>query len=72
MRYSVRVGGRLTGIPLHDYIEIVERAPGDAPDETVLTVRVADAAALTGVVALLHDLGLTVTEMHALPDVSTS
>ncbi len=69
--YSIRVGGRLTGIPLHDYIEVVEQA-ADAPDETVLTCRVADAAALTGVVALLHDLGLTVTEMHALPDVPTS
>jgi hypothetical protein len=70
--YSVRVRGRLTGIPLHDYIEVVERGPGDHPDETVLTCRVVDAAALTGVVALLHDLGLTVTEMHALPDVATS
>jgi hypothetical protein len=70
--YSIRVGGRLTGIPLHDYIEVVERTPADDPDETVLTCRVADAAALTGVVALLHDLGLTVTEMHALPDVQTS
>jgi hypothetical protein len=66
--YSIRVRGRLRDIPLHDYVDLTVTEDGL---DTVLTCRVPDPAGLTGVVALLHDLGLTVKEMHSVPDVQT-
>ncbi|WP_425954033.1 hypothetical protein [Xylanimonas sp. McL0601] len=66
MLYQIRVRGQLTGARLHDFADVVVTEDGR---DTVLTCRVRDAAALTGVVALLNDLGLTVKEMHSVPDV---
>jgi hypothetical protein len=68
MRYAIRVRGRLSAVPLHDVDDVEVTEDGR---DTVLTCRVADGAALTGVVALFNDLGLLVKEMHAVPDVET-
>jgi hypothetical protein len=66
MLYAIRVRGRVTDASLHDFADVTITEDGR---DTVLTCRVADAAALTGVVALLNDIGLTVKEMHSVPDV---
>jgi len=69
--YHIRIDGSPQGVDLrdarlHDFADIVE-TPTDAG--TVLSCRVPDKAALTGLVALLHDLGLGITELHVVPDV---
>jgi len=68
--YHIRIDGSPRGVDLrdarlHDFADIVETPTGTG---TVLSCRVPDKAALTGLVALLHDLGLDITELHVVPE----
>jgi hypothetical protein len=68
MLYRIRVRGSVDPVALRDFIDVqVTEDQG----ETVLMCRVPDTAALSGVVVLLHDLGLRVNELRSIPDVQT-
>ncbi|TRW45498.1 hypothetical protein [Georgenia yuyongxinii] len=76
MIYEIRVDGRVDPSDLADYATVTARIQQAG---TVLTCAVADAAALTGMIAVLADLGLTVryvlevaAESPAPPSPSTS
>lgn len=69
MLYHIRVDGSPAGADLEallrDHADVVATT---TPQGTILSCRLADPAALTGVVALLHDLGLVLVEAHAVPE----
>lgn len=64
--YQIRVVGRVDAVMLYDFVDVTV-----SPDaaHTDLVCRVPDTAALSGVMVLLHDLGLRVSEMRSVPDV---
>ncbi|QHT58025.1 hypothetical protein GXP71_19350 [Cellulomonas sp. H30R-01] len=69
MLYHIRVDGSPGGADLEQLLrEHADVVATPTPDGTVLSCRLPDTAALTGVVALLHDLGLVLVEAHAVPD----
>ncbi|MEL7974827.1 hypothetical protein AAG589_03125 [Isoptericola sp. F-RaC21] len=61
MIYEIRVDGPVDPARLADYATVTARHQ-DAG--TVLTCAIADASALTGMIALIADLGLTVRDVH--------
>ena len=68
--YHIRIAGPAAIVDLHaaqlDGYDVVSAGVGT---ETVLSCRLPDAEALTGLVALLHDLDLPVTEMAMVPEI---
>lgn len=65
MLYHIRVGGRLpdeAALALPDVVVV------EGTGHQVLSCQVVDAAALTGVVAYLHDLGLRVLDLQVVED----
>ncbi|SDC23865.1 hypothetical protein SAMN05216410_1450 [Sanguibacter gelidistatuariae] len=66
MLYLIRVVGRVDAVMLYDFVDVTVTPDGNHTD---LVCRVPDTAALSGVVVLLHDLGLRVSEMRSVPDV---
>ena len=71
MLYHIRIAGGPEAVDRHDarlraFADIVTARIGQ---DTVLSCRLPDAAALTDLVALLHDLGLPVSEMAMVPDI---
>ncbi|MBO0900193.1 hypothetical protein J1G42_08640 [Cellulomonas sp. zg-ZUI222] len=66
MLYHIRVVSAAHDLAsLADFADVVA-AP--TPDGAALSCRLPDAAALTGLVALLTDLGLTIAEIYRVPD----
>lgn len=69
MLYHIRVDGAPGGADLEsllrEHADVVATATAEG---TVLSCRLPDSAALTGLVALLHDLGLVLVEAHAVPE----
>ncbi|MCC2336678.1 hypothetical protein [Cellulomonas wangsupingiae] len=66
MLYHIRVVA-----PVHDLSSLADYADVVATpteDGALLSCRVPDAAALAGLIALLTDLGVPITEMYALED----
>ncbi|ACQ79018.1 hypothetical protein Bcav_0757 [Beutenbergia cavernae DSM 12333] len=75
MLYEVQVRGAVDVGHLGEFADVTvadagagER--GQVAADTLLHCRVRDAAALTGVVALLHDLGVRIVAMRSVPDVT--
>ncbi|MCZ2262904.1 hypothetical protein [Isoptericola sp. QY 916] len=61
MIYEIRVDGRLDPARLADYAAVTARHQEAG---TVLTCAIVDASALTGMIALIADLGLIVRDVH--------
>jgi len=61
MIYEIRVDGRIDPSQLVDYATVTARHQEAA---TVLTCAIVDASALTGMIAVIADLGLTVRDVH--------
>jgi|GEM_PF-1004234 len=61
MIYEIRVDGRIDPSQLADYATVTawHQEAG-----TVLTCGIVDASALTGMIAVIADLGLTVRDVH--------
>ncbi|WP_426594284.1 hypothetical protein ACPPVS_01930 [Cellulomonas sp. McL0617] len=73
MLYHIRIAGPSAIVDLHaDRLGAYDVVSAGVGAETVLSCRLPDAEALTGLVALLHDLELPVTEMAMVPDVDGS
>jgi hypothetical protein len=68
MLYEITVDGTVDTVVLLDFVDATSRTDGAS---TVLRCRVQDSAGLSGVVVLLHDVGLRVREVRAVPDVET-
>ena len=65
MIYHIRVVGPERDLGrLGEYADIVAAPTGDG---AILSCDVPDASALTGVVALLGDLGVAIADLHAVP-----
>lgn len=68
--YHIRIAGPPAVVDLQaDRLGAYDVVVAGVGTQTVLSCRLADAAALTGLVALLHDLDLPVTEMTMVPDI---
>lgn len=67
MLYQIRVVGRVDAVLLYEFVDVTVDPDGGYTD---LVCRVPDTAALSGVVVLLHDIGLRVSEMRSVPDVT--
>ncbi|SKC72209.1 hypothetical protein [Krasilnikoviella flava] len=61
MIYEIRVDGRIDPSHLADYATVTAQPQKAA---TVLTCTIEDASALTGMIAVLADLGMTVRDVH--------
>jgi hypothetical protein len=61
MIYEIRVDGRIDPSQLLDYATVTAR---HEEASTVLTCAIVDASALTGMIAAIADLGLTVRDVH--------
>ena len=61
MIYEIRVDGRLDPARLADYAAVTAR---HQEASTVLACTIVDASALTGMIAMIADLGLTVLDVH--------
>ncbi|GIG27244.1 hypothetical protein [Cellulomonas denverensis] len=67
MLYHIRVTGPAQEIDvLGEYADIVAARTRDG---AILSCQVPDSAGLTGVVALLSDLGVDIAELQAVPEV---
>jgi hypothetical protein len=68
--YHIRIAGPQAVVDQHsDRLGSFDIVSAPVGDETVLSCRLPDTVALTGLVALLHDLDLPVTEMAMVPDI---
>jgi len=61
MIYEIRVDGRIDPARLADHATVTARHQEAG---TVLTCVIVDASALTGMIAVIADLGLTVRDVH--------
>jgi hypothetical protein len=68
MLYEITVDGAVDSVALLDAIDLTAHEDGR---RTVLRCRVQDSAGLTGVVVLLNDVGLSVREVRAVPDIQS-
>ncbi len=68
MLYEITVDGTVDTVALLDFVDVRSAVDGTS---TVLRCRVQDSAGLSGVVVLLHDVGLRVREVRVVPDVET-
>ena len=68
MLYEITVDGTVDAVTLLDFVDVTATADGRS---TVLRCRVQDASGLSGVVVLLHDVGLRVREVRVVPDVQS-
>jgi hypothetical protein len=66
MLYEITVDGAVDTVALLDFVDATASEDGGS---TVLRCRVQDASGLSGVVVLLHDVGLRVRKVRAVPDV---
>lgn len=66
MLYEITVDGAVDTVALLDFVDVTASEDGRS---TVLRCQVQDASGLSGVVVLLHDVGLRVREVRAVPDV---
>lgn len=65
MIYEITVDGAVDTVSLLDFVDATVSTDGTT---TVLRCQVPDSAGLSGVVVLLHDVGLRVREVRAVPD----
>jgi hypothetical protein len=68
--YHIRIAGPQAIVDQYsDRLQSYDIVSARVGAETVLSCRLPDTAALTALVALLHDLDLPVTEMAMVPDI---
>lgn len=68
MLYEITVDGTVDTVTLLDAVDVTAAEDGRS---TVLRCRVQDSSGLSGLVVLLHDVGLHVREVRAVPDVQS-
>lgn len=68
MLYEITVDGAVDDVVLLDFVDLTVSDDGTS---TVLRCRVPDSSGLSGVVVLLHDVGLQVREVRVVPDVQS-
>lgn len=68
MLYEITVDGTVDTVALLDFVDVTATEDGRS---TVLRCRVQDSSGLSGVVVLLHDVGLRVREVRVVPDVQS-
>ena len=73
MLYHIRIAGPSAIVDLHaDRLRTYDVVTARVGSETVLSCRLPDTESLTGLVALLHELDLPVTEMAMVPEIDDS
>lgn len=68
MLYEITVEGTVDAVALLDFVDVTVTDDGTS---TVLRCRVPDSSGLSGVVVLLHDVGLRVRAVRVVPDVQS-
>lgn len=66
--YEITVDGAVDTVTLLDFVDVTAAEDGRT---TVLRCRVQDSSGLSGLVVLLHDVGLRVREVRTVPDVQS-